>query len=252
MRSWVLFVVVAVAVSPAHASAQFRPPNGQDTDPGPAPGASPLLPALPGTSNEACGGGSCDGPALPCAVGGGPHSCTVPQAAPAATGGGTSTSTTTSTTAGAGSGLAPPPPPPPPPTPAEALATCPPTAAPDIGHDPYRRGLTGMETYLWASAQGPASSSATIRGYPVTCTVTPVRWRFTTGDGGAYVADRYGGPHPDHAATHVYRTPNEPGEDYELTVTVTWERSTNYGDDVVTEQAAKPYHVVEVRAALTG
>ena len=140
----------------------------------------------------------------------------------------------------------------PPPTAGEALATCPATPAPQIGHDPYERGLTGLETYLWASAQGPASSRVSIRGYAVTCTVTPVRWRFTTGDGGAYDADEHGGPQPEQAATHVYRRQNEPGEDYELTVAVTWERVTNYGSDTTTVGASKPYHVVEVRAALTG
>ena len=213
-------------------------------DPGPQAGQSPLLPPVSGTTNDACSGGSCDGPALPCALGGGPYSCTVPQA----------TTTTSSSVTGAGPGSAPgaPSPPPPPPTAAEALASCPAIVAPGIGHDPYRRGLTGMDTYLWASAQAAASSSASIRGYPVSCTVAPVAWRFTTGDGGVYDADRHGGPYPDHAATHVYRRHNAPGEDYEITVTVTWQRSTNYGSDVRTATASKPYHVVEVRAALTG
>lgn len=143
-------------------------------------------------------------------------------------------------------------PPVPPPTLGEALATCPIPPAATIGHDPYLDGLTGLETRLWASPAGPLAGGGVVRGHAVVCTLTPTEWRFGTGDGHSASADRPGGPHPDHAVAHVYETRNEPGEDYTLTLTVTWQRATNYGADLLATTTTKPYHVVEIRSSLTG
>lgn len=105
-----------------------------------------------------------------------------------------------------------------------------------------------METYLWAEGQEAQSSAGMIRGYAVSCTVTPVRWTWDTGDGGVYTRERPGGPHPDHAAEHVYETKG----DYVMRLRVTWRAATNYGSAEFTRETAVPYHVFEVRSVLTG
>ena len=144
---------------------------------------------------------------------------------------------------------APPPPPPPPPTASEVLASCPDPSTPSIGVNPEQRGITGLETYLWASPASTLASGGTIRGYAVGCVVEPVRWTFTTGDGASYSRARHGGPAPDHVVEHIYDTRNEPDENYTLTLTVTWTRTTSLGRDTITTAASRPYHVVEVRSA---
>ena len=156
-------------------------------------------------------------------------------------------------TPGPGEGDAPaPPPPPPPPTAAEILASCPAPPAPALGVNPVQRGVTGLETYLWASPAEPLSTGGTIRGYAVGCRLEPVRWTFSTGDGATYSSDHAGGPAPDHVAAHVYDARNEPGEDYTIDLTVTWRRITNVSADTVTVSDSRPYHVVEVRSAPQG
>lgn len=152
----------------------------------------------------------------------------------------------------AGASGQPAPPPPPPPTPGEALATCPQPPSPQMGVNPQQRGITGLPTYLWAGPAGPVTGGGTVRGYAIGCAVEPVRWTFTTGDGARYIRSRPGGPAPDHVVEHVYDTRNKPDEDYILTLTVTWRRSTGVGGDTVTTSDSRPYHVVEVRSAPGG
>lgn len=160
------------------------------------------------------------------------------------------------------------PPPPPPPTPDEALAACPDLPDPVIGRDPARQAITGMDVRLWATPQGAQTQTTTIRGHPVTCTVTAVRWQWTTGDDGwchrshpsqrphcqpgTYTASRPGGPYPDNPVTHVYNAKNQPDENYTLRLQVTWQRVTNYGSDHQQVNTSQPYHVVEVRSVLSG
>ena len=108
--------------------------------------------------------------------------------------------------------------------------------------------MTGLETYLWAAPQSAQTASTAIRGYPVSCTVTPARWTWETGDGGSYTRDHPGGPHPDHAAEHVYETK----DDYTLTLTVDWEARTTYGSGTVSRRSSMPYRVFEVRSVRTG
>lgn len=158
--------------------------------------------------------------------------------------------------------------PPSPPTTDEALATCPELPAPVIGRDPWRAAITGMEVRLWAEPQGPLTSTAVIRGYAVTCTVAPYLWEWTTGDGGwchrghpygpqecrpgEYSSSWPGGPYPNNPVTHVYNTKNAPDEYYTLTLTVWWQRVTNYGADEQPVTSSEPYHVTEVRSVLSG
>lgn len=140
-----------------------------------------------------------------------------------------------------------PPPPPPAPTRDEAIGTCPQPGPPIIHRDPDPEGLTGLATYLWAGAQAARSSAADIRGYPVTCSATPVAWRWETGDGATYARTRSGSAPPDHAVSHVYETRG----DYTQRLTVSWRLTTNYGESTVTRAAARPYKVIEVRSTIT-
>ena len=141
-----------------------------------------------------------------------------------------------------------PPPPPAPPTEAEVLAICPDPEDPEIGRDPGRRGLTGLETRLWASPQESIQVGATVRGYAVGCRLTPERWTWDSGDGARYSADRPGGPHPDNPAQHMYETKDA----YTLRLTVQWRRETPFGTDTITRTTEEPYRVIEVRSILTG
>lgn len=159
-----------------------------------------------------------------------------------------STSNDTAAPAGTSPGSGPAPSRPAPPSLAEAVATCPALPAPVIGRNPQAEGVTGLETYLWAAAHPPASSTATIRGYPVTCTITPVRWTWTSGDGAAYTRGRPGGPHPDHPVEHVYETKG----DYELGLSVVWRQTTSHGTTETVARHSELYHVFEVRSVLTG
>ena len=128
------------------------------------------------------------------------------------------------------------------------LAICPDPEGPDIGRDPRRRGLTGLETRLWASPQEPIEVGATIRGYAVGCRLTPQRWTWGTGDGDRYSAGRPGGPHPNNPAQHMYETKGP----YTLRLTVQWRRETPFGTDTITRTTEQPYRVIEVRSILTG
>lgn len=119
-------------------------------------------------------------------------------------------------------------------------------AASAIHHDPLVRGVTGLDTYLWADDQAPVTTDASIRGYPVVCTATPVRWTFETGDGGRYTATAPGGPHPEQAVTHLYET----RADHTLVLDVTWSLDTNYGSGSVIRSSTTPYQVIEVRSVL--
>lgn len=137
---------------------------------------------------------------------------------------------------------------PPPPTLDEALATCPAPGPPVLGRNPDPEGVTGLETYLWAEPQSAQSGRAQVRGHPVACTLTPVRWTWTSGDGATYTRTRPGGPHPDNPAGHVYETKG----DYTMTLTVDWQADTSLGTATLSRTTERDYHVFEVRSVRTG
>lgn len=140
----------------------------------------------------------------------------------------------------------PPPPPPPPPTLDETLATCPDLPSPRLYRNPDHEGVTGMETWLWAERHAPVTSTATIRGYPVTCRAVAERWTWRTGDGTSFTRAHPGSEPPHHAAEHVYRRKGS----YTQRLVVHWRLETGQGTGATTREATRPYRVVEVRGAL--
>lgn len=133
-----------------------------------------------------------------------------------------------------------------PPTLDEALRSCPSLPSPKLFRNPDKEGATGMETWLWSDSAGTLRSSATIRGRRVTCTATPERWTWQTGDGAGYSRSSPGAAPPKHAATHVY----ERKGDYTQRVTVRWRLATTQGNGSAERSATRPYRVVEIRGAL--
>jgi hypothetical protein len=157
---------------------------------------------------------------------------------PGANGGGAAAAPSGAAAAASGDAAAPPPVPP-----RVDEVPCPAIDPPAIGRDPRYAGLTGLDTYLWASPQSAQTTTGNVRGYATTCTVTPVEWTWTTGDGGTYTRTRHGGPHPDNPVTHLYRRKDL----YELTLTVRWQLRTNFGAlSTVTRTHREPYRVYEV------
>lgn len=153
-------------------------------------------------------------------------------------------------------GKAPPPPPPPPPTHPEIVATvCPPSPSPVIGHSPHQYGITGLETWLWSDGLHTAGAAGVIRGYPVDCTLTAIQFTFDTGDDHA---ERYG-------HQRVYTSANPGTEDettdvrhmwevkgtYQLALTITWSRTSNYGGDTTTSTTTKSHPVKEIVIGMT-
>lgn len=150
----------------------------------------------------------------------------------------------------------PPPPPPPPPTHPEIVATvCPPSPSPVIGHSPHQYGITGLETWLWSDGIHTSTATGVIRGYPVDCTLTATQFTFDTGDDHA---GRYG-------HQRVYTSPDPGTEDettdvrhmwevkgtYQLALTITWSRTSNYGADTTTSTTTKAHPVKEIVIGMT-
>lgn len=149
--------------------------------------------------------------------------------------------------------------PPPPPTHPEIVAllcadaTVP---APRIGHNPREYGITGLHTWLWDQTQPSAvTTSGRIRGYPVSCVLTPTGWLFDTGDPHA---ERYG-----HQRSYRATVPGEESEStpvqhfwevkdtYTLSLAVTWHRTTTAGSDQTSRTTTTDYQVKEVVAGMT-
>lgn len=109
-----------------------------------------------------------------------------------------------------GAGSARPAPPPPPPTAAEIWGAAL-TFEPSVNLDPYVRGLTGLETYLWY--EGPTSDtvSLTLNGYGVTARIAAVEFRWDMGGDGRDGERRYSSPTPGSAAVpaaaHTFALP---------------------------------------------
>jgi hypothetical protein len=131
------------------------------------------------------------------------------------------------------------------PTRREVLGICPHPEPAVIHHNPVVEGVTGVETWLWAShPDQPTFTATTVNGHPVTCQVRATRYEWTTGDGGRYVTDHPGGDPPAHAVAHTYQRKSP---DYVLVLTVTWTRTTNtHGSDTFTITTRTPYQVVEI------
>jgi hypothetical protein len=98
----------------------------------------------------------------------------------------------------------------------------------------------------------------TLLGTPVTIRATPVSYVWDFGDGSAsVVTDHPGGPYPDHAAEHTYRTTGD--RIVTLTTTYTGHYSVDggaswlaIGGEARASSAPIPVRLVEARAQLTG
>jgi hypothetical protein len=148
-------------------------------------------------------------------------------------------------------------PPAPPPSHAEITAAlCPAPPAPAIGTNPHAHSITGLATWLWDDSDPAASTThGSIRGHPVSCTLTPSRWTFDTGDPHAA---RYG-----HPTRHTATAPGEESETtptqhtyevtgtYTIALTVTWDRTTTAGADRPTATTSRDHQVKQVRTGAT-
>ncbi|MEE8599885.1 hypothetical protein [Euzebya tangerina] len=156
--------------------------------------------------------------------------------------------------AGGGAGGSPPapPPPPPPPTHSEIVTqVCPSIPQPAIGVNPREWGVTGVETWLWDSSSRSDQDDGVIRGYPVSCAITPYRWTFdvneptaeTYGHQEEYEATAAGGEHEDTPVRHMWSTKGT----YPIGLTVEWRRETSVDvDPRVVRRATRPYEVREI------
>ena len=133
-----------------------------------------------------------------------------------------------------------------PPTLDEALRTCPSLPTPKLYRNPDKEGATGMETWLWADRHSTLRAGATVRGQRVTCTATPERWTWQTGDGASYSRGSPGAQPPKHAAAHIY----EAKGGYTQRLTVRWRLQTTQGTGSAERSTTRPYRVVEIRGAL--
>ena len=138
------------------------------------------------------------------------------------------------------------------------------TFEPAVNLDPFVRGLTGLETYMWY--EGPTGDTVTItlNGYTVTATIAAVEYRWDMG-----APDRAGvtthvatapGSATAPAAMHVYAEPAETFIIHEVlwsgSSVVTGPGVPGGGITVdlgeATLSTARDYDVIEVRTPLTG
>jgi hypothetical protein len=160
-----------------------------------------------------------------------------------------------------GVGSAAPPQPPPLPTAGEIWGEAL-TFEPEVNIDPYVRGLTGLETYLWY--EGPTSDavSLTLNGYGVAAQIEAVEFRWDVGgesrEGGQVYASPVPGSAEDPAAVHTYAIP----ADVTLVHEILWVGSAvlsgpglpaggvtiDLGQAFLT--TARAYDVIEVRTPL--
>jgi len=138
------------------------------------------------------------------------------------------------------------------------------TFEPQINVDPYVRGLTGLETYLWY--EGPTSDTVTItlNGYTVTAQIDVAEFRWDTGaesrDGNQSYASAAPGSAESPAATHLYALPANVVIVHEIlwtgTSVVTGPGVPGSGVPIDLGQAvvsiARAYDVIEVRTPLVG
>lgn len=143
-----------------------------------------------------------------------------------------------------------------PPTHPEIVAAiCPGPPAPDLRSSPTDTGITGLDTWYWSAGPHQATTSGTIRGYPVACALTASQFTLDTGDTHAaefgtsrtHTTTDPGHDGPDTPLTHLYERVGT----YQLTLTISWTRSTTAGTDTTTTTTTRPYPVAEVRTAAT-
>lgn len=226
-----------------------QPPTGAADPHAPSPFTIVRTPASDPTSPLA---GLCPAPGLPFPAWGWTWTVTTVER-----GTGIVVAQTTSCVALSGPGGAPGPPPdvPAPPTIGEiwSRAALP---APTLGLSPVGQGVTGLETWIWATSDETLALSLTIRGYTVTGTARLAGWQFATGDG--TVVERAAGGAPNRPALrHAYERIGA----YDLGVTARWDatvvvsgpdfapRPTPIGEALLL--ATYRYPVTEVRAVLT-
>jgi PKD domain len=133
-------------------------------------------------------------------------------------------------------GPAAPPPPPPPPTPAEVVAATP-FPAESIHHNPCYVGLTGLQSWLWATVGAgvvPAiAATVQIRGYTVEVAARPVSYRWDLGDGGARLGS-VSGTDQTPSVDYIYQTKGR----YTVTLTVSWSGTYTFSGNGVAPQTA--------------
>jgi hypothetical protein len=144
--------------------------------------------------------------------------------------------------------------PPTPPTPAEVWDRVG-IPVPGIGVNPAAEGLTGLDTWLWYEGSRGVTVTVSLRGYTVTATAGPSKYRWGMGDGTTYTTTDPGSE-ADPAATHMYET----REEYPLSLDVTWEGSwsiSGWGIDetgldlgTIAVHNERNYHVIEIRSVL--
>ncbi|MEM8926072.1 MAG: hypothetical protein AAGD35_21410 [Actinomycetota bacterium] len=157
----------------------------------------------------------------------------------------------------------PPPLPPPLPT-ADEIWGAALTYDPEVNLDPYVRGLTGLETFMWYEGPTADTVDLVLNGYTVTATIATVEFGWDMGgedrDGRtAHISPNAGSPDAP-AATHTYAVPEEVTVVHEIT----WTGSSvitgaglpaggvvvDLGTAVVA--TARDYEVIEVRTPLVG
>jgi len=136
------------------------------------------------------------------------------------------------------------------------------TFVPQVNLDPYVRGLTGLETYMWY--EGPTADTVTItlNGYGVTATIQAVEFSWDMGSdtrsGERIHRSGLAGSPEDPAATHTYAKPGPVVITHEITWTgtsvLTGPGLPAGGITVDLGQAvlatARDYDVIEVRTPL--
>ncbi len=136
------------------------------------------------------------------------------------------------------------------------------TFTPQVNLDPYVRGLTGLETYMWY--EGPTADTVTItlNGYSVTATIQAVEFSWDMGRdtraGERVHRSGQAGTAEDPAATHTYARPGPVVITHEITWTgtsvLTGPGLPAGGITVDLGQAvlatARDYDVIEVRTPL--
>jgi hypothetical protein len=144
-------------------------------------------------------------------------------------------------------------PPPAPPTREELIASAP-IPRPVIGRNPTGRGLTGLESWFWASGGTTVEASVTLRGWTVTGTLGAGTLTWDTGDGGRYQTAEPGTAQAP-AVAHMYERKGT----WPVTVDVSWSGSytisgfgTSFTVDglTTTGTASVDYEVIEVRSVL--
>jgi PKD domain len=147
-------------------------------------------------------------------------------------------------------------PPPPPPTPAEVWASVP-LPTPAFGINPATLGLTQLPSWFWVTGGDRAVTvTATINGYAVTTTASPVAYQWNFGDGSS-ATSASAGDETSPSVTHTYHFKGT----YIVTLSIEYAGTFSYAGPGGTgtvglggyEQpgTSAPYVVQEVRSVLT-